>query len=96
MLGINEEANEIIDKIIDIYDNYRLGYCLQEGDIILIDNRRMIHGRSGFCPKYDGFDRFLIRCFGIIFFSYKLLIFHIFNIIPRCVSHIYIFDISFK
>lgn len=66
MQGITEEANEIIDKITEIYENSRLGYCLQLGDIMIIDNRRMIHGRSCFCPKYDGKDRFLVRSFGMI------------------------------
>ena len=32
-------------------------------EIILIDNNRAVHGRSPFFPKYDGNDRFLVRCF---------------------------------
>jgi len=63
MFGITEEATNIIKKIIDIYYNNRIKHNLQSGEIILIDNNRSIHGRSSFYPKYDGNDRFLVRCF---------------------------------
>ena len=63
MTGITEESNNIIKKIINIYYNHRIGYNLKSGDIILINNRNTVHGRSIFNPKYDGYDRFLIRCF---------------------------------
>jgi L-asparagine oxygenase len=66
MVGITEESNKIIKKIVDIYYKNRIRYNLKSGEIILIDNRRAVHGRSSFKPKYDGYDRFLIRCFGII------------------------------
>lgn len=64
MQGIIEETHEMIKKIVDIYYNHRIGYNLKPGEIILLDNNRAVHGRSPFYPKYDGYDRFLIRCFG--------------------------------
>jgi L-asparagine oxygenase len=66
MKGITEESNKIIDKIVDIYYNHRIEHNLQPGEIIFIDNRYSLHGRSKFIPKYDGNDRFLIRCFAVI------------------------------
>jgi L-asparagine oxygenase len=63
MFGITPESNEMIKKIIDIYYNHRISHNLKPGEIVLIDNRRSLHGRSAFFPKYDGYDRFLIRCF---------------------------------
>ena len=66
MYGITEEANNLKQKIVDIYYKDRIQYNLQCGEIILIDNRYVLHGRSKFKPKYDGKDRFLIRCFGVI------------------------------
>lgn len=63
MKGISKESNDIIEKIINIYYKNRIEHKLDTGEIILIDNRRAIHGRSSFYPKYDGYDRFLIRCF---------------------------------
>lgn len=65
MFGINEESNNLIKKIIDIYYKRRNQHNLQRGEIILIDNLRAVHGRSSFYPKYDGNDRFLIRCFAV-------------------------------
>ena len=65
MKGTTEESNHIIEKIVDIYYKNRIPHNLQPGEIILIDNRRSLHGRSPFIPKYDGKDRFLIRCFAI-------------------------------
>lgn len=64
IFGINEEADNIIKKIINIYYYNRIKYNLQPGEIILVDNNRAIHGRSPFFPKYDGNDRFLVRSFG--------------------------------
>lgn len=69
MKGINEQANEILKKIVNIYYENRLEVNLKSGDIILIDNNRATHGRSSFTPKYNGNDRFLIRCFCT--FDYK-------------------------
>ena len=63
MTGINEKADRMIQKIVDIYYRERIHHCLTSGEIIFIDNRRSVHGRSSFTPKYDGYDRFLTRCF---------------------------------
>jgi L-asparagine oxygenase len=43
-----------------------LGRCAQQvllgpGDLLLIDNRRSVHGRSAFRPSYDGTDRWIQR-----------------------------------
>jgi L-asparagine oxygenase len=65
MRGITEEANDIIKKITNIYYEHRNQHCLQPGEIMIINNNKAVHGRSGFAPKYNGKDRFLIRCFGM-------------------------------
>jgi L-asparagine oxygenase len=66
MIGTTPEATELIHKIVDIYYRHRTSICLEPGDILLIDNNRVVHGRSAFRPKFDGYDRFLIRCFGML------------------------------
>lgn len=71
MFGINEEANNLVKKIIEIYYKTRIHHNLQCGEIILIDNMRAVHGRSPFYPKYDGNDRFLIRCFAVYDYAYS-------------------------
>jgi len=69
MTGITEEAHKMIAKIVDIYYTHRIRHNLIPGQIIFIDNNRAVHGRSPFSPKYDGTDRFLVRCFAT--FDYK-------------------------
>jgi L-asparagine oxygenase len=71
MSGINDESNEMIKKIVDIYYKHRLSHNLTAGEIVFIDNNRAVHGRSPFTPKYDGYDRFLIRCFGVFDYSFS-------------------------
>jgi len=67
--GITEESNKMIKKIVSIYYKYRIEHNLVPGEIIFIDNRRCVHGRSCFTPRYDGNDRFLIRSFAV--FDYE-------------------------
>jgi hypothetical protein len=64
MKGVTEEANVLLKKIVDIYHKSKIGHNLQQGEIVMIDNRRATHGRSSFTPLYNGKDRFLVRCFG--------------------------------
>jgi len=66
MFGMTEESQKLISKIISIYYQHRITHNLKPGEIIFIDNRRAVHGRSSFFPNYDGYDRFLIRCFGTL------------------------------
>jgi L-asparagine oxygenase len=65
MFGLTQEANNVIRRIVSIYHKHKLSHCLRAGQIIMVDNRRAVHGRSAFYPKYDGYDRFLIRCFAV-------------------------------
>jgi hypothetical protein len=63
MFSFNETGEYLLKKIENIYYKDRFQHNLTSGEIILIDNRRAVHGRSPFFPKYDGNDRFLVRCF---------------------------------
>jgi L-asparagine oxygenase len=63
MFSFNETGEYLLKKIENIYYRDRFQHNLTPGEIILIDNRRAVHGRSPFFPKYDGKDRFLVRCF---------------------------------
>ncbi|WP_182877986.1 TauD/TfdA family dioxygenase [Microbispora sp. H10670] len=35
---------------------------LRTGDLLLIDNTHLVHGRTAYQPRYDGTDRWLQRC----------------------------------
>ncbi|MFJ6701089.1 TauD/TfdA family dioxygenase [Streptomyces sp. NPDC091272] len=41
------------------------GLVLEPGELIILDNRRTVHGRTGFFPHYDGADRWLRRSFAL-------------------------------
>jgi L-asparagine oxygenase len=69
MFGINDDSDKMIKKIVDIYYHQRIKHNLQPGEIIFVDNNRAVHGRSPFFPKYDGNDRFLIRCFATFYYE---------------------------
>jgi L-asparagine oxygenase len=69
MMGITEEAEQMIQKIVDVYYRHRISHNLSPGEILFVDNRRAVHGRSPFVPQYNGEDRFLLRCFSV--FDYE-------------------------
>jgi L-asparagine oxygenase len=71
MYGTTIDADDLKNVITKIYYESRLSHVLKPGDIIFIDNRRAVHGRSPFQPKYDGSDRFIIRSFVTFDYEYS-------------------------
>ena len=69
MTGVCDESQAMVKKIVDIYYKHRYSHNLKPGEIIIIDNRRALHGRSPFFPQFNGFDRFLVRCFSTLDYS---------------------------
>jgi len=65
MFSESEIGDHLLKKIVRIYYEKKFQHNLTPGEIILIDNRRAVHGRSPFYPKYDGKDRFLVRSFSV-------------------------------
>lgn len=63
MVGLNARARAALAAVRDV----ALGVCaavgLEAGDLLVIDNRRAVHGRSAFQPSYDGCDRWLKRAY---------------------------------
>jgi L-asparagine oxygenase len=41
------------------------GAVLTPGDLLVVDNRAAVHGRTAFSARYDGGDRWLRRCFAV-------------------------------
>lgn len=61
MRGNDIEAQNALEKFRQaVYDNL-MGLTLYEGDLLVIDNHKAIHGRGPFTPRYDGTDRWLKR-----------------------------------
>lgn len=63
MIGLNEEAKLLTEKIIQIYYERRKHIVLKPGNLLIINNRKAVHGRSSFTPYFDRNDRFIIRSF---------------------------------
>ncbi|MNZ69489.1 Enduracididine beta-hydroxylase [compost metagenome] len=52
---------EALNYLINEIDNQIESVALQSGDILFLDNYKVIHGRKPFKAKYDGNDRWLKR-----------------------------------
>lgn len=63
MTAITPEAEAALEALKDAVVSVYRGVKLNSGDLLCIDNRRTVHGRSSFVPRYDGFDRWLQRSF---------------------------------
>lgn len=63
MVGITDLASTLLDKVLALYQTHRREHVLQPGEVLLLDNRRAVHGRSPFQPRWDGEDRFIVRSF---------------------------------
>jgi L-asparagine oxygenase len=63
MEAMTPEANAALEALKDAIASVYQGIKLEVGDLLCIDNRRTVHGRSPFKPRYDGFDRWLQRSF---------------------------------
>ena len=57
----DEETRRALDILIAEVNNHTFDYSLSPGDICILDNRKMIHGRRAFEATHDGNDRWLKR-----------------------------------
>ncbi|SKA48766.1 arginine beta-hydroxylase, Fe(II)/alpha-ketoglutarate-dependent [Chitinophaga eiseniae] len=57
----DEAADRALTYIIDAFDSALRKVPLTSGDILFMDNYRVVHGRKGFKPRFDGNDRWLKR-----------------------------------
>lgn len=62
MRGVQgEEEQRALDTIGAAIDKAMSGVVLQPGDIVFVDNYRVVHGRKPFRARFDGTDRWLRR-----------------------------------
>lgn len=58
-----EVGEAALAAFVEAVESHLRGFLPQPGDLIIVDNRRAVHGRTGFSPRYDGSDRWLRRIF---------------------------------
>lgn len=63
MVGLTAAAQQALDAVRQAAGRVQRGVCLQQGDLLIIDNRRAIHGRHPFTPHYNDSDRWLKRAY---------------------------------
>jgi L-asparagine oxygenase len=63
MEGIDEESESIKQEIIGLYIKHRNHIVLEEGNLLIMNNNKLVHGRSSFFPNFNEHDRFVIRTF---------------------------------
>lgn len=63
--GSDGEAQTVLAELNQIlYDgDLRERIVLEPGDVLLLDNRKCLHGREAFDARFDGSDRWLVRLY---------------------------------
>lgn len=61
MRGANAEAQAALNKFTKLVQKEKYTIALQSGQIAIIDNWQVAHGRTEFNPRYDGTDRWIKR-----------------------------------
>jgi L-asparagine oxygenase len=58
---LDDEAAEALRALAEAVDAAATGHMLTPGDLLVVDNRRDVHGRTGYPPRYDGIGRWVLR-----------------------------------
>ena len=61
MTGTRPAANVALAEFKEAAAAKAREVTLEAGDILILDNRTIVHGRRPFTPRYDGTDRWLLR-----------------------------------
>jgi alpha-ketoglutarate-dependent taurine dioxygenase len=61
MRGTTDESIDALDEFGRAIDECVQSVALAKNQLMVIDNRNTVHGRSRFQPRYDGTDRWLKR-----------------------------------
>jgi L-asparagine oxygenase len=57
----DDEARSAFERLTEAVNAAAISYVLQPGDLLVVDNRRVVHARSPFLPRFDGSGRWLLR-----------------------------------
>jgi L-asparagine oxygenase len=59
--GLTGDARRALAALIDAASSVATSVELDAGHLLIIDNRRVLHGRTAFEPRLDGTDRWCLR-----------------------------------
>ena len=62
MSGTNSIATSALNELNKVISENIKEFTLEPGQLAIIDNNSTIHGRRPFTARYDGTDRWLMRC----------------------------------
>jgi len=62
------EAIRALRVLAEAVEREKVQYTLEPGDMLFMDNRRVVHGRTSYAPRWDGEDRWLLRAMGSVSF----------------------------
>jgi L-asparagine oxygenase len=65
MEPLDDRARVSLDRLREAMLSHLRGAVLDTGDLLVIDNRAAVHGRTPFTARFDGADRWLRRCFAV-------------------------------
>jgi hypothetical protein len=63
MVGTDHRARAALTNLGEAVRAHATTVTLEAGDLLIVDNHRVVHGRSSFRARYDGTDRWLQRTF---------------------------------
>ena len=56
-------AQAALDQLGAVVRDHASSIVLEAGDLLVVDNDRVVHGRTSFAARFDGTDRWLQRAF---------------------------------
>lgn len=65
MKAVNSQAEDALHELKDVIDKCTYQVFLEQGDLLVLNNKTTIHGRTPFQPRYDGTDRWVQRILAI-------------------------------
>lgn len=57
----SSEQQRAVDEVVSLWEQHHVEVVLETGDLIVVDQSRLIHGRSAFRRRGDGLDRWIAR-----------------------------------
>jgi L-asparagine oxygenase len=57
----DSDGREALDCVASAIARAGANHTLKPGDLLIVDNRRVVHARAPFDPRFDGTDRWLMR-----------------------------------